>query len=255
MTLQSHLDGAIFAEHLPGDARPIVLLHGWGRDRFDLLKVVPPGHPCVSLDLPGFGASPPPPDAWGADGYAAAVAGVIRECAFPTPAIVVGHSFGGRVAVALAASQPNACAGLVVTGAPLLRLSQPPSPSLSYRLVRFANRIGIVPDSVLEQRRQRTGSSDYRAATGIMRDVLVRAVNESYQSELEQIRCPVSLCYGANDTAAPPAVAEASARLIADVVDLRIVDGSGHDVHRDAPQELIASIERVDRALDQAASA
>jgi len=60
----------------------------------------------VALDLPGFGATPAPPEVWGAAEYAAFVAGVLDEMA--APVVVLGHSFGGKVAVALAVQRPEA---------------------------------------------------------------------------------------------------------------------------------------------------
>ena len=58
----------------------------------------------------------------------------------------------------------------------------------------------------MESLRQRYGSEDYRLATGVMRTVHVRAVNEtneSYEEQLRRIACPVELVWGDDDTAAP----------------------------------------------------
>ena len=55
----------------------------------------------------------------------------------------------------------------------------------------------------MEALRRRRGSDDYRNATGVMRDVLVIAVNEDYEDLLPRITCPVELVWGDDDTAAP----------------------------------------------------
>ena len=61
----------------------------------------------------------------------------------------------------------------------------------------------LVSDATMEAARQRYGSADYKAAQGIMRQVLVRSVNETYEAQLDAVRCPVHMIWGANDTAAP----------------------------------------------------
>jgi len=116
--LKSFAGGAIFGERF-GDGPPQVLaLHGWGRDRRDFNEVLG-GLDAVAIDLPGFGASPEPAEAVGAAGYARMVAPVLDE--FDQPVILVGHSFGGRVAVHLAVLTPDKVRALVLVGVPLLR--------------------------------------------------------------------------------------------------------------------------------------
>lgn len=211
-------------------------MHGWGRDRHDLLDALG-GREVVAVDLPGFGSSPAPPTSWGAREYAERVASLVAETG-GDPYVVVGHSFGGRVAVCLASARPDLVAGLVLTGVPLFRVSTRRRSPLRYRVVRAASRLGLVPESRLEAARQRHGSADYKAATGVMRDVLVRVVNEDYRDELGRIGCPVALCWGENDTAAPVAIAREAAGIVSRPVRFEIVGGAGHDVHRDAPERL-----------------
>ncbi|HUR23382.1 MAG TPA: alpha/beta hydrolase [Acidimicrobiales bacterium] len=236
-----------------GSGRASVLaLHGWGRTGGDFDAVLQ-DLDAVALDLPGFGATPAPPEPWGAAGYAEAVAPVLDELV--SPVVVVGHSFGGRVAVHLAEVRPEGVAALVLTGVPLVR---PPAasssarrPHLSYRFARTLNRRGLLPDARMEALRRRHGSPDYRAATGVMRDVLVRVVNESYEGQLDAISCPVELVWGEDDNEVPVAVAEAAvARLRKSAgvgtgrVSLTIVPGAGHFTPRGAPGELRDAIVR-----------
>jgi len=77
--------------------------------------------------------------------------------------------------------------------------------------------------------RERLGSDDYRAAQGVMRGVLVRTVNESYEDELAAVRCPVRLVWGADETVAPVRVAEAALAYLHDGA-LEVIDGVGHDL-------------------------
>ena len=152
------------------------------------------------------------------------------------PAVLVGHSFGGRVATVLAARRPELVRALVLVGAPLLRPEGRPGakPSPVYRLVRLGRRIGLISNSRLEREKQRRGSADYRAASGVMRDILVKVVNETYENALAEVKCPVRMVWGAHDQEVPVEIAHRSARLLDDA-KLDIVDGCGHDVPRAAP--------------------
>lgn len=246
--LQAFLDGAVFGTSSGVGPPRVVLLHGWRRTHEDFAAVASAlesaGIAAVSLDLPGFGATPAPAAASGARGYAIALRPLLDALrAESAPPILVGHSFGGRVAVCMAAQQPEAVAGLVLTGVPLLRSAMPRSrPSRRYRAIRLGARLGVVSDARLEAARRRFGSADYRAATGTMRDVLVATVAESYEDELRAIRCPVTMVWGSDDSTAPVANARGAEDLVAQAT-LVLLDGVGHLVPTEAPDPLVAAVE------------
>lgn len=247
MALRTFLDGALFAERLEGpadDRPPLVALHGWRRDRHDLTNVVA-GRTAVLFDLPGHGASPPPPEAWGAADYAAQVAMALDALAPDRPVTLVCHSFGGRVGIHLATARPDLVGGLVLCGVPLLRLTPAYRPSLGYRIVRWGHRRKLVPDSVMERLRQRKGSADYQAASGVMRDVFVKVVNETYDAQLRAVTCPVAFVWGRDDTQAPVGIAEAARTMVARVASFEVLD-TGHDVHRTHPEAFARAIAAVE---------
>lgn len=226
MTLRAF--GSLFGES-HGDPPPRVLaLHGWGRTRGDFDTLLS-GYDAIAVDLPGFGASPPPDHPVGAAGYAQLMEPLFAE--FDLPPVIVGHSFGGRVAVALAAQHPESVSGLVLVGVPLLGRDGPkPRVPWKYRLIRGARRLGLIPEERLERAKKQYGSADYRAASGVMRDILVTSVNETYERELGKLACPVRLVWGERDSAAPVAIARAALPMIADG-SLDVVPEAGHDVH------------------------
>lgn len=242
MTLKSLAGGRVFAEVVGQGSPLVVLLHGWGRDRSDLRAAtngLPGRHAFV--DLPGFGASPPPQAPWGAHEYAALLDEAITDLLLREPersvdrtaVLLVGHSFGGRVAVCLAAERPWV-SGLLLSGVPLLR-RESRRPALRFRAIRALHHYGLISDSTMETWRERYGSSDYSAARGLMRQVLVRVVAESYERELAAVQCPVRLLWGELDTAAPVDMAREAARMVRAPLDLVVVPGVGHDVHRARP--------------------
>jgi pimeloyl-ACP methyl ester carboxylesterase len=220
VALTALLGGAVLAEKTGDDPR-VLALHGWARTRADWLPAL--GAPALAADLPGFGASPPPPRGWGSRDYAELLAPLLVDGGWT----VAGHSFGGRVAVHLAAGWPELIEHVVLTGVPLLRKATRGKAPLAFRLAKRANQLGLVSDTAMEEQRQKHGSADYRAATGVMRETLVKLVNEDYRDLLPSISAPVDLVWGAGDTAAPLAMAKEAATLLS-TVDLVVSDSSGH---------------------------
>lgn len=210
MAIHALADGRVLAERIGGTPARIVALHGWGRSGTDFVRVLD-GLDALAIHLPGFGPVAAPDTVWGTEDYAGLVADAIEPLG---PVVIVGHSFGGRIAVRLAASRPELVSGLVLTGAPLVRLAPASKPSLSYRIAKSLNRIGLIPDSVMEARRKKVGSADYNAAQGIMRDILVKVVNENYDADLARITAPTWMVWGENDTAAPTAAGKVASERI-----------------------------------------
>jgi pimeloyl-ACP methyl ester carboxylesterase len=250
--LRTFAGGELFGE-VWGPAPPRVLaLHGWRRTHSDFAAVIgvaSKAGPCAgaALDLPGFGASPPPAEAWGSGDYATAVVKVIEELAgtsAPVPMVLLGHSFGGRVAVHVAALRPDLVRALVLTGAPLARTAPQRKPPAKYRLVRAMRKMGVVPESTLEQMRRRYGSPDYLAAEGVMRQVLVRVLAENYDEQLSGLACPVELVWADDDTEAPLQVAQEVAKLVPQAV-LTICPNAGHLTPLSVPDRLRHAVDRM----------
>ncbi|HEY8081361.1 MAG TPA: alpha/beta fold hydrolase [Acidimicrobiales bacterium] len=241
--LRAFLGGAVFGTVTEGGEGLAVLLHGWRRTREDFDEVARElatlGMGAVAIDLPGFGATPPPVAPMGARGYATTLAPLVAELADAHgPVVLVGHSFGGRVAACLAAADASPVKGVVLSGVPLIRSAMPHSaPSIRYRCWREAARLHLVPASQLERVRRRYGSADYRAASGVVRGVLVASVSETYEAELEAIRCGVSLVWGERDTTVPVDVAWAAQRH-APKATVEVLAAVGHLVPTEAPAQL-----------------
>jgi|TARA_B110000263_G_scaffold246771_1_gene258400 pimeloyl-ACP methyl ester carboxylesterase len=180
--------------------------------------------------------------------YAKLIEPVLDECHLPV--VVVGHSFGGRVAVHLNERRPDAIAGLVLTGVPLLHKAHDHGKvAYQYRVGKWLNRLKLVNDDFVENLKNKYGSADYRAAEGVMRDILVTCVNESYGEELKKILCPVDLIWGDGDTAVPPEIAARAEALINDV-RLTILGNVDHFVPTMAPLALKETIQLQLAALD-----
>ena len=100
-----------------GSGRPVVLLHGYPLNRqiwAAQLPVLSETCRAVALDLPGYGNATglPVPDTL--SGFAEAVRASIAA-RFPGPVVIIGHSFGGYIALELMRNHPEIIDGLVLT--------------------------------------------------------------------------------------------------------------------------------------------
>jgi pimeloyl-ACP methyl ester carboxylesterase len=210
----------------------VVWAHGWGQDHrvfLGLVRGLEQRAAHTLIDFPGFGDSPPPPAVWGTADYADAVASFLGTVS-RARRVWVGHSFGCRVGLQLAARHPHlvdglfliAAAGLPLARTPLQRLAIAAKVAL-YKALKTLDRLGLDVAAF----KDRLGSADYRSA-GPMRPVLVKAVREDLSDVARAVRCPVCLIYGALDTQTPPALGERLASLLPDA-HLQVLPRLDHD--------------------------
>jgi pimeloyl-ACP methyl ester carboxylesterase len=240
--LRALAGGRLFGVATGAGTPRVVALHGWRRTSSDFARTLD-GLDALAVDLPGFGSTPEPPDAWGSAEYAELVAEVIEPS---EPAVVIGHSFGGRIALHLASSHPSLVRAMVLTGVPQLfpREGPAPKPVLGYRVARALRQRGLISQDRLEAliQRNKWGSEDFRASQGVMRGVFTKLMRETYEGQLRAIEQPVELVWGANDTAAPLASARRAEQTLKHG-RLTVLDGVGHMVPLERPDALRTAIE------------
>ncbi|MBN0971175.1 MULTISPECIES: alpha/beta fold hydrolase [unclassified Gordonia (in: high G+C Gram-positive bacteria)] len=245
--LTTLLDGELLAERHGGPSFSVVALHGWGRTRADWNPVLN-GLDAIAIDLPGHGATPAPATAWGSPEYAEHIlAALARELGDEDRKIVLlAHSFGGRVGIHMAALRPDLFSRLIFTGVPFIRPTGAGKSPVLFRIAKRLHRLELLPDSVMNQYRERYGSADYRDAHGIMREIFVKVVNENYDAAIATVadaRIPMDLVWGSEDTAAP---LSANA-VIADQVpsaQLDVINGSGHMLDTPMRGALITAVKK-----------
>ena len=148
----------------------------------------------------------------------------------------------------LAALRPERFKGLILSGVPLLRREPVRKPPVVFRMARWLDRVGLVPGSTIERLRRRSGSADYRAAEGVMRQILVTTVNETYEEQLAALRLPVELLWGAEDREVPVSVAESAADLLRAAgaeVKLVVEPGVGHLLPTVSPAALHRAVQEM----------
>lgn len=220
-----------------GEGDLIVLLHGWGSNIklfANLIELLSKKYMVVAMDMPGFGESEEPPSAWCVDDYASFVIDFLKD--YDTEKVMLlGHSFGGRVIIKLNSRKNlpfNITKVILVDSAGILppKTNKKSFRTYYYKIGKSILSTGIVqkiaPDA-LENFRKKMGSADYAAASPLMRQVLVKTVNEDLEPLLPNIKCPTLLVWGVNDTATPLSDGEKMEKLIPDAGLVKL-ENAGH---------------------------
>lgn len=227
----------------------LLFLHGWQDNlhTFDALaRSLARGRRIVRLDLPGFGRSQRPRDAWSTDDYALFLRDFCEKLGI-RPDILAGHSFGGKIvirAVGEGLLYPDKIVLIASSGVTRRR-------TLRNALAKVASKIAgavvsLVPPLAERRGRMRASASallgsDW-AGAGAMRETFAKVVAEDMSAVAAKIRIPTLLVWGADDTSTPAEDARKLARLIESSC-LEIIPGAGHFVHQEKPQEVARMIQ------------
>ncbi|MBK9125936.1 MAG: alpha/beta hydrolase [Chloroflexi bacterium] len=220
----------------PEDGPTVVMLHGWGAS-IDLLRplgerLAPLGYRVVMFDLPGFGQTPPPSTPWNVFDYAQHVAAELDALGIQK-AHVFGHSFGGRLSLILGADYPGRVGKLVLSDAAGIRAPLPlmiRARTGGYKgLRRGLEAVGLrgLSERLRAAYNARYGSSDFNAASGVMRETFVKVVNQDLRDWAKRVAAPTLLFWGSADEDTPLEQGRELESLIPDA-GLVVFEGAGH---------------------------
>lgn len=229
----------------PETGQPVVLMHGWGCDHTTVASIantlIKGGLRVYNLDLPGHGKSDEPDDVWGVERFTECVEEFISKLGLKNP-ILIGHSFGGRIAILLSSRHPEIQKVILVDAAGIKPKRKPKYyiKVYSYKAVKhLAKLLGKAGDKLLDRWRSKTGSADYRNSSPRMRAVMSRCVNEDLKHVMPSIKASTLLIWGADDTATPLSDAKTMEKLIPDA-GLVSFEGCGHYSFLDNPGQFRA---------------
>lgn len=248
MLQTKNLCGVTLQYNVEGEGYPVILMHGWGCNHTTVASIerlLAPHFKVYNLDFPGFGGSSTPPAVWGVEEYTRLLEDFVKAESIECP-ILIGHSFGGRVSILYASR--NATHKVILVDAAGVKPRRP----LKYYVKVYSFKLWkrLLPlvvgrkraDETIEAYRRKSGSADYNALTGMMRNILVKVVNEDLKAVMPRIACPVLLIWGKNDTATPLRDARTMERLIPDA-GLVAFDDAGHYSFLDKPYEFNAVVQ------------
>ena len=221
----------------------IVILHGWGSSSRSWEMVAETleadGFSVFVPNLPGFGGTKPPKKNWGTNEYGEWVVKYI-EMINRENIILLGHSFGGRVAIRLAAqNRINGVIGLILVGAAGIRHYNSREQVASWAAKRAKTLKAIPGYGYLRWFFYRfiLRKKDYFEARGIMREVLKRVVEEDITPLLKDIKLPTLIIWGERDKMTPLEDGYLMSQKISDS-SLKIVPNAGHALNLEKPNEL-----------------
>lgn len=186
---------------LYGDGKDtIVLLHGWGQN-IQMMKplgnALSRNHQVLIVDLPGHGLSDEPDFAWTLYDYVDALKELFEELSLENISLI-GHSFGGKICLLYASL--HFIEKIVVFGSPYKKHIK--EETIKVKLLKLAKKIPGI-NKFEEFAKKRIGSTDYKNASPIMREVLVNHVNLDITEEVKKIRTQLLIIWGENDSAVP----------------------------------------------------
>jgi len=227
---------------------PIVILHGWGAHIEavgTILTALDGASEVIALDLPGFGESDPPEQAWDVDAYARFMIHFLDELAVER-AHLVGHSHGGRVSIALAADEADRVGRLLLVDSAGI----PPKRGWRYRrrvavakLGRLVGKLGGPGRRLQERMRAKVASRDYLEASEAMRGTFRAAVAANLTDRLPRISASTLLVWGDQDDDTPLWMGRRMEELIPDA-GLVVLEGAGHYSYADSPGQFGAVARR-----------
>ena len=220
---------------IEGEGKPIIVLHGWGANINTVLSIVnalKDRYKVYAIDLPGFGKSQEPQEVIGSFEYAEIICKFMEKEKIEK-ASFIGHSFGGKLSIILGSKYPELVNKIVLIDSAGLIPKRGPKYYIkvySFKALRFIYKnlfFWIKDEEKMEKFYKRFGSDDYQDASGIMRKILVRVVNENLKPLLKDIKAPTLLIWGDEDDATPLYMGKIMEKEIPDS-GLVVLEGTGH---------------------------
>ncbi|NJN43989.1 MAG: alpha/beta hydrolase [Anaerolineae bacterium] len=167
------------------------------------------GYDVLVPDMPGFGQSAPPPAPWNVEEYAV-WAGEFLLSLDVHPHLIIGHSFGGRVAIRLLQQNPDAARGLILCASSGIKHPK----TLKQRLANVVAKAGnfvfsfplLAPLQKLARRvlYRSIGEYDYYRTSGVMRETFQLVNEHDIAPCLDTFAHPTLIIWGDQDKTTPP---------------------------------------------------
>ena len=224
-------------------AEGVLLLHGWAcpwwywtrfTDRLDQRRFT-----FLIPDLPGFGASEPPPSSWSFESVARRLAVSLMELGVGE-CVTVGHSMGGSVALHLAAALPRVAQRLVLFSS----YPEPPAADVFSPVLESITEEGIpaalagqllsawYPKSLPEERARL--ADGFSATPEVLRASALSITMGVAREVRENVSVPTLIVLGAQDFTRPASSAQSFVQGRPERL-LRIISDTAHMVHWENP--------------------
>ncbi len=186
-----------------GKGEAVVFLHGWGASSKTFKEVsdfFKDDFTVYVLDFLGFGLSDEPNKAIGISDYSSHLKMLMDNEKIDNP-ILIGHSFGGRVAIDYASKYKTKKLILVNSAGINHHNFLYYYKLIKYKIKKFY--FYLFNKEKYYELIQKSGSDDYQKASFIMRGTFKKVVNNDLRKEMKKIKTPTLLIGGVFDKAVP----------------------------------------------------
>lgn len=230
----------------------LVILPGWGGSHETWQPFVDAAKEKIErvivIELPCFGNEPCPATVWGVEEYADFVHTKIGQLKLdPKTTVLLGHSFGGAVAVAYASRYQDTISHLFLVAAAILR----PKRTLKRTFFRVIAWIGKRIFSLPILRNTQTiakkvlyrfaDSPDYNNTSGVKRDIFKKIIRQDQSSLLINIAVPTTIIWGTRDRMTPIQDVKKIQKLLSHS-SVHIIEGGRHGLHHSSKDDLLDTI-------------
>ena len=248
----------VFAEQ--GSGPHLVLLHGMFGDHLDWDPVMKPlslHFHVVAVDLPGFGASSKPMVEYSVDFFLEALHALFAALKLDR-VLLVGHSFGGQLAVLYALRHPAQVKKLLLVNSGGFRrishdereqtlhaFSESNLRSMNWIAIQYLFAPAFAHESAektryLERQTSRLNTPDYRAYAHAIAQAIEVSLTTYVLDKLKEIICPTLLLWGDRDPLCPVEQARSGLNELRSG-QLQILSGCGHIPQLDSPRDFSTS--------------
>lgn len=230
-------------------------------------------------DLPGFGKSAEPNENWNLDNYVdfvdkfaetvtrgrgfemiknilkninlnninAGIFSVNKEVNPPRKFVLIGHSFGGRIAIKYATRYPEKIEKLILTGAAGIKHPLTLRQRIIFIIAKLGKMLLSLPMINIFNKYARSflykaaKEKDYNAASPKMKEVMKNVIKENLFTKLNQIKTPTLLIWGKSDRSTPLS----DGKIMHDKIEgseMTVIDYANHSLPYQKPEEFAKAV-------------
>ncbi len=243
MTQTTILDH-VFHYHMSGEGQDVILMHGWGQNidmMMPLHQHLQKTHRVWTIDFPGFGQSEAPKVPYDVDDYARFIHEFVTQMNIQSP-ILMGHSFGGRVAIVYANMFETS--KVVLMDAAGIRPKRTWAYYTRVYTYKISKRLVSLPFFRRYQKHlmNKAGSRDYRALSEEMKKTFVKVVNQDLTPLLSTMHQPTLIIWGAKDEDTPLWMAHTMEKMIPNA-GLIVFEQAGHYAYLECLPQVLAALD------------
>jgi pimeloyl-ACP methyl ester carboxylesterase len=232
---------------IAGKGAFVLILHGWGASSDSWIKVqkilAKNDFLVICPDFPGFGKSLTPKNPWSLKDYSDFVLDFLENLKIGEPFFLLGHSFGGRVAIKFVVNFPEKVKKLILVNSAGIKQKLTKKEKIIFWLAKIGN--ALFTPKILVRFKDKARNffylflrhRDYVKANGTMKETIKKILNEDLLPDLPKVKTPTLILWGKRDKLVPVKYAYVFKENIKDS-KLKIFSKIGHSPHLEIPEKL-----------------